>query len=104
VEKAEKKKGFEAKLLGLRSFELSFQDAKSRKENELQVFFAQSNKRIVEDVMEATRSVGEREGFNLILNASKSSPESSDVLFTREVEDVTERILALLNAGKPAGK
>jgi len=104
IEKAEKKKGFELKLLDLQAFELNYQGTKNRKETELQVFITQSNKRIVEDVMSATRNVGEKEGFNLILNASRANPVASDVLFAKQVEDVTEKILTLLNAGKPPAK
>ena len=48
----------------------------------------------------ATRAVGEREGFNFILNASRIHPESSDVLFAGKVTDLTGAVLVKLNADK----
>ena len=97
----EKKKGFQTKLTDLRAFEVRYDDFRSQREAELQLQLNQSNKRILEDVMSATRFVGEKEGFNLILNASKANPVASDVLFSKNVADLTEKIVASLNATKP---
>jgi Skp family chaperone for outer membrane proteins len=97
----EKKKGFQTKLTDLRAFEVRYDDLKAQREAELQLQATQSNKRILEDVMSATRFVGEKEGFNLILNASKANPVASDVLFSRNVSDLTEKIVASLNTMKP---
>ena len=97
----EKKKGFETKLTDLRAFEVRYDDLKAQREAELQLQATQNNKRIMEEVMSATRFIGEKEGFNLILNASKANPVASDVLFSKNVTDLTERIVASLNATKP---
>lgn len=39
--------------------------------------------------------------FNRVLNFSKENPAVSDVVFARNVEDITDKVLALLNATKP---
>jgi outer membrane protein len=97
----EKKKSFETRLTDLRAFEVRYDDLKSQREAELQLQASQSNKRILDDVMSATRFVGEQEGFNLILNANRANPVASDVLFARNVTDLTERIVTSLNATRP---
>jgi len=97
----EKKKGFETKLTDLRAFEVRYDDLKAQREAELQLQATQSNKRILDEVMSATRFVGEKESFNLILNASKANPVASDVVFSKNITDLTEKIVASLNATKP---
>lgn len=54
--------------------------------------------------MSVTRAVGHHEGFNLILNASKAYPAASDVLYVEGVKDVTDQVVASLNATRPAIK
>src|SRR5262245_748859 len=97
----EKIKGLQTKLTDLRAFEVRYDDFRAQREAQLQLQLNQSNKRILEEVMSATRFVGEKEGFNLILNANKANPVASDVLFSKNVADLTERIVASLNATKP---
>lgn len=98
-ERENKRKALEAKVLDLRSFDVKYDNARAQREAELQAFAARHNKHIVEEVMSATRSVGEREGVHLILNASRANPLASDVLYSREIPDVTDQVLASLNKG-----
>lgn len=100
-EREKQKRAFEAQLEDFRAYEVKYDDVRAQREAELQSSVAQANKKILADVLAATRIVGEREGFNLILNVNKTNPLTSDVLFSRNVEDVTERILTSLNASKP---
>jgi hypothetical protein len=78
-----------------------YDDFKAQREAELQLHLTQTNKRILEDVMSVTRFIGEKESFHLILNANKANPAASDVLFSKHVDDLIERVVASLNAAKP---
>src|SRR5262249_55964607 len=97
-----KRKSFEAKLLDLNTFQVRYEDVRAQREAELQRQVAGSNQAIQEEVLSVTRYIGEREGFNLILSASKANPLASDVVFSKNVDDITEKALASLNATKPA--
>jgi hypothetical protein len=44
-------------------------------------------------------SIGNASGVNLILNASRANPIASDVLYSKGVEDITDKVLASLNRG-----
>lgn len=101
AEREKQKKAFESQLEDFRAYEMKYDDVRAQREAELQSSVAQANKKILDEVLAATRMVGEREGFHLILNMNRAHPLSSDVLFSRNVEDITERILASLNASKP---
>jgi outer membrane protein len=100
AERESKKKSFEVKLLDLSAFQVRYDDVRAQREAELQAQLARSNKAIQEEVLSVTRYIGEREGFNLILNANKASPLAGDVIFSRNVDDITEKALASLNATK----
>ena len=100
TEREIKKKGFEAKLLDLNTFQVRYDDLRAQREAELQGQFARSNKAIQDDVLSVTRYIGEREGFHLILNANKANPLTSEVVFSKNVDDITEKALASLNATK----
>jgi len=93
----DKRKAFEANLTNLRAFELKYDDVRSQREAELKTLAARTNKQIVDDVMTATRAVGEKEGANLVLNASRANPLTSDVLYSKDIPDVTDKVLASLN-------
>lgn len=98
----EKKKGFEQKLADLREFEVRYERVRFEREAEFQSESARLQKRVMEDVLLATRGVGEKEGFHFIFNSSRFRPESSDVLFSRGVTDVTDKVLIALKVGEPA--
>jgi len=101
TEREAKKKAFENKLVDFRAFEVRYDTVRAQRETEFQTFASQTNKRIVDDVLVATRSVGDKQGVNLILNASRSNPITSDAIYSKGVEDITEQVLASLNARKP---
>jgi Skp family chaperone for outer membrane proteins len=97
LERDAKKKTFESKLADLRAFEVRYDTVRAQREADFQTFASQTNKRVMDEVLSATRSIGERAGVNLILNASRANPAASDVLYTKGVEDITEQVLASLN-------
>jgi Skp family chaperone for outer membrane proteins len=98
----EKKMGFEQKLADLREFEVRYERVRSDGEAELQSQAARLQKRVLDDVLLATRVIGEKEGFQFIFNSSRFRPESSDVLFSRGVPDVTDKVIVALNGAEPA--
>ena len=93
----DKRKAFETKLTDLRAFEMKYDDVRAQREAELRAFAARTNKRIADDVVTATRTVGEKEGANLVLNANRANPLTSDVLYSKDIPDVTDKVLASLN-------
>lgn len=100
-ERDAKKRAFEGKVADLRAFEVRYDTVRSQRETELQTFAAQNNKRVFEDVLSVTRALAEKQGINLVLNASRSNPVSSDVLYSKGVDDLTDSVLTSLNARKP---
>jgi len=98
AERDEKQKILETKLTDLQTFGMKFEDIKGQRETELRAAASRLNQSVIDDVMTATRSLGEREAFHLILNANRANPVAGDVLFAKNVEDVTEKILSQLNA------
>ena len=100
AERENKKKSFETKLLDLNTFQMRYDDLRAQREAELQGQLARSNKAIQDEVLSVTRYIGQREGFNLILNANKANPLASQVVFSKNVDDITDKALASLNATK----
>ena len=101
-ERAEKQKSFQSKLTDLQAFGVRYDQFKDQRAAELESYASRVNRSVLEEVMSATRSLGEKEGYHLILNANRQNPVASDVLFTKGVEDVTEKVLARLNLPRPA--
>jgi Skp family chaperone for outer membrane proteins len=99
--RAEKKRSLELKLADFHAFEVSYDQTRAQREAEFQNRAAGANKRILDEILTRTRSIGEAGGFNLVLNASKMNPVSSDVVFSKDLDDITEKVLASLNAIKP---
>ena len=92
-----KRKALEVKIVDLRAFDVKYDNARAQREAELQALAARNNQRIIDEVMVATRAVGDKEGVNMILNASRANPLASDVLYANGVQDVTDKVLASLN-------
>jgi Skp family chaperone for outer membrane proteins len=92
---------FEAKMADLRAFGLKYDETKTEKETEFQNQAVAANKRIFGDILTTTRGIGEKEGFNLVLNASKMNPATTDVIYSKNVDDITEKVLASLNSLRP---
>ena len=101
AERERKKREFESKLTDLREFDVRYDNLRAQRESELQTLAAQKNKRVVEEVVAATQSIGDAAGVNLILNASRANPLASTVVYSKGVEDITEKVLASLNKRTP---
>lgn len=101
-EREDNRKNFELKLTDLQSFEVKYQQTREEREAELHAQASRVNRSLHDEILSATRSVGEQSGFNLILNANKANPLSGEVLFAKGVDDITDRVLALLNSTRPA--
>lgn len=99
--RADKKRSLELKLADFRAFEISYDQTKAQREAEFQNQAVVANRRILDEILTRTKSIGEAGGFNLVLNASKMNPVSSDVVFSKDLDDLTEKVLASLNATKP---
>jgi len=102
TQREEKKKSFEDKRIDLRQFQMRYDDFRAQKENELQTYSTRTKKQILDEVLSVTKYIGEKEGFNLVLNANKTDPAISEVLFSKNVDDITGKVLQSLNATKSA--
>jgi outer membrane protein len=100
-EREAKKRAFEGKVADLRAFEVRYDTVRSQRETELQTFATQNNKRVIDDILSVTRTLAEKQGINLVLNASRANPIGSDVLYSKGVDDLTDHVLVSLNARKP---
>ena len=98
TEREQRRKRFESKVQDLQSFRMRYDDFRAQKETELKVSLEQSNKQILEQVVLVTRTIGDKEGFNLVLNANKTNPAAGDVVFSKGVTDLTDKVLAALNS------
>jgi Skp family chaperone for outer membrane proteins len=99
--RADTKRSLELKIADFHTFELSYEQTRAQREAEFQNQAILANKRILDEILTTTRGIGEKEGFNLVLNASKVNPTISDVIFTKNVDDITEKVLGSLNTTKP---
>lgn len=99
--KEEKKRDFNLKLEDLRAFQQRFDQTQQEREAEFQNSLQQAQKRLTLEISDATRGIGEKEGFNLVLKIDKTDTDLGEIVFTRNVPDITDKVLALLNATKP---
>jgi len=102
TKREEKKKSFERRRVDLRQFQMRYDDFRAQKESELQTYSARTKKQILDEVLSVTKYIGEKEGLNLVLNANKTDPAAGEVLFSKNLDDITEKVLASLNATKAA--
>jgi Skp family chaperone for outer membrane proteins len=100
AERAERRKRFESKFQDLESFRMKYDQVRAQKEEELKVSLDLSNKQILEQVVLVTRTIGDKEGFNLVLNANKINPAAGDVVFSKGITDLTDKVLTALNSSK----
>jgi Skp family chaperone for outer membrane proteins len=100
VQRETNKKTFEQKLTDFRAFEMRYEQTRQEREAEIQSQAARVQRRLWTRSRPRPAAWANREGVNLILNASQNPRVASDVLFARDVADVTEKILASLNQGK----
>ena len=100
AEREQRRKRFESKFQDLQSFRMRYDQVRAQKEEELKISLDLSNKQILEQVVLVTRTIGDKEGFNLVLNANKTNPAAGDVVFSKGVTDLTDKVLAALNSFK----
>ena len=86
------KRSFGLKLADFRAFEVSYDQTRGQREAEFQNQAVAANKRILDEILTRTRSIGEAGGFNLVFNASKLNPAGSDVVFFKDIDDITEKV------------
>jgi Skp family chaperone for outer membrane proteins len=86
-------RSLELKLADLRTFEPRYEETKAQREPEFQKEASLASRRFLQEVQTATRGVGEKEGFNLILNANPTDLPLSDVVFSKNLDDLTGTIL-----------
>jgi Skp family chaperone for outer membrane proteins len=101
TERAQTRKNFQLKLTDLQEFEMRYDSLRNQREAELKSYSVQTQRKILDEVITASRRISEQEGFNLLLNANKANPAVSEVLFSKNVPDITDKVVSSLNATKP---
>jgi Skp family chaperone for outer membrane proteins len=97
AERDSRRKLWEEKLQNLRTFSVQYDQVRLEKETELRVTLERSNRKVLEEIVTVTRRIGEKEGFNLVLNTNKENPAAGEVVFSKGVTDLTGQVLASLN-------
>jgi Skp family chaperone for outer membrane proteins len=97
----EKKKELVSRIQDVGVLEQRLEEFRNQSIAQLQRQSVRMNQIILEDVSRATADLGEKERFHLILNANRAIPAAADVVFFRGLEDVTPKLVSVLNATKP---
>jgi Skp family chaperone for outer membrane proteins len=103
TERESRRKQWEGKLQDLSAFSVRYDQVRLQKETEFRVSLERNNRRLMEEVVTVTRHIGEREGFNLVLNANRENPGAGEVVFSKGLTDITDKVLAALNEQKKSG-
>jgi Skp family chaperone for outer membrane proteins len=101
-ERDAKKRTWELRLADLREFEVRYEDTRAQQIAELQNRAATGRKRVLEEIASATRRIADVRGYNLVLNYSRASIGTSEVIHSKDVSDLTDAVLGDLNPTKAA--
>jgi len=93
-----KKQVWEQRRVDFSSFRVRYEQFEVAGVEDLRGQAARLRRALTDEVLGAARQVGERDGFNFIFHANRFAPAAGDVLFSRGVEDVTDRVIAVMNA------
>ena len=99
-EREAKRRESEQRRLDFSAFRVRYEQTEAAGVSDLRQQAARLKQTVVEDVLQAARRVGERDGYNFIFNANRFTPAAGDVLFASRVDDVTDKVLLVMNAGR----
>jgi Skp family chaperone for outer membrane proteins len=91
------------KMNQVREFGQKLDEFRNIEARKLQDKFMKLNREIVLEVTKGIQGYAEKNGYDLIFNQSKENPAVSDVIYAKKFEDITDKVIASLNAGAPAG-
>jgi Skp family chaperone for outer membrane proteins len=97
AEREKRRKEWETKLQDLNSLQLRYEDRRTQGEAQLQMTWDGARKKLLSEVVSAAREMGDKEGFHLVLNCDNQNPPAGEVIFSKGVPDLTEKVLTSLN-------
>jgi outer membrane protein len=100
----EKGKALQTKVQDVKAMERKLQEFDITRRRQLEDQSGRMRKNIVEEITKVITDMGNREKFNLIMDKSGVSLNGTpSLLFADGVKDITEDVVKLMNANKPAG-
>ena len=97
----QKQREVESKVVDLRAFELRLDAFRRDGQSQLREKSSRLTRSLLQDIVQVAYDLGDKESFDLILNANRSNPVASDVLYARNLEDLTPKVVTELNARRP---
>jgi Skp family chaperone for outer membrane proteins len=102
-ERNKRKKAAEDKLLELRQIESATEQFLRNAASTLQETEARMKNNIVKELKEAINVKAKAAGYGLVIDSSADSPVGTPVFLYSNVEDITDALIAELNAKAPPG-
>lgn len=101
--KAERQKQREAKVVEAHALERVMQEYKTEHDRALQELVTRGRNQIVEDIIAVIKTRDQQNHYDMVLNISgKGVGGSALVLYANKGLDITDAVLAVLNANHPA--
>jgi Skp family chaperone for outer membrane proteins len=97
----QKQRDVESKVVDLRAFELRLDAFRRDGQSQLREKSSRLTRSLLQDIVQVAYDLGDKEGFDLILNVNRSNPAASDVLYARKLENLTSKVVAELDARRP---
>jgi outer membrane protein len=100
----EKQQAFETKVQDVRNMERKLQEFQATRQKQFEDQSRRMRQGIVEEITKVVNDIGAKEKYNLILDRSGSTLNgTATLLFAQDVKDLTDDVVKLMNANKPAG-
>lgn len=100
----EKQQAFETKVQDVRNMERKLQEFQVTRQKQFEDQSRRMRQGIVEEITKVVNDIGAKEKYNLILDKSGSTLNGNPaLLYTQDVKDLTDDVVKLMNASKPAG-
>lgn len=99
----EKKKAFETKVQDVRNQENKIRTFEQTRGRQLDDQFLRMRTSIVDEIRKVVQDFGAREKYNMLMDKSAAGVSQTPfLLYSSDVKDITDDIIKLINANKPA--
>jgi outer membrane protein len=103
--RADRNKAFEAKMQDLQNMQAKLQQTTQERNSELQDEIVRRHNEIVQEIAKVVTDYSAPQGFDLVIDKSSSSATGVPILLysSSKLVDITDAVIAKLNADAPAG-
>ena len=102
--RTEKMKAFETKVQDVRNQENKIRGFEQQRGKQLDDQFMRMRKGIVDEINKAVQDFSAKEKFNLVIDKSAAGVSQTPVvLYSQDLKDITDEVVKMINASKPAG-